>query len=90
MVSVFSGFNLEDNDFVQMIGFGLGAAVLFDAIVVRMAIVRALFALIGRSAWWLPRRLDRVLPRLDVEGEEFADRGVKPVAQPAREPQPVA
>ncbi|MEV7279473.1 MMPL family transporter [Streptomyces sp. NPDC093111] len=73
MTSVFSGFVLEDNDFVKMIGFGLAAAVLFDAFVVRMAIVPALFALLGRSAWWLPRWLDRLLPDLDVEGERLAD-----------------
>ncbi|MEV8627277.1 MMPL family transporter [Streptomyces sp. NBC_01268] len=72
MTSVFSGFVLEDNDFVKMIGFGLAAAVLFDAFVVRMAIVPALFALLGRSAWWLPRWLDRLLPNLDVEGERLA------------------
>jgi RND superfamily putative drug exporter len=55
-----------------------------------MAIVPALFALLGRSAWWLPRWLDHVLPRIDVEGEKFADPGVTPVTQPAREPQLVA
>ncbi|MFF8606825.1 MMPL family transporter [Streptomyces sp. NPDC015346] len=72
MASVFSGFIMEDNDFVKMIGFGLATAVLFDAFVVRMAIVPALFALLGRSAWWLPRWLDRLLPNIDVEGEKPA------------------
>lgn len=50
MTSVFSGFIVEDDDFVKMIGFGLGGFVLFDAFVVRMAIVPALFALLGKSA----------------------------------------
>ncbi|MET9539592.1 MMPL family transporter [Streptomyces sp. NPDC006553] len=72
MMSVFSGFIVEDNDFVKMIGFALAIAVLFDAFVVRMAIVPALFALLGRSAWWLPKWLDRILPRVDVEGEKLA------------------
>ncbi|MFF5921729.1 MMPL family transporter [Streptomyces flavochromogenes] len=72
MMSVFSGFIVEDNDFVKMIGFALAIAVLFDAFVVRMAIVPALFALLGRSAWWLPTWLDRILPRVDVEGEKLA------------------
>ncbi|MFH9726901.1 MMPL family transporter [Streptomyces sp. NPDC017254] len=71
MMSVFSGFIVEDNDFVKMIGFALAIAVLFDAFVVRMAIVPALFALLGRSAWWLPKWLDRLLPRVDVEGEKL-------------------
>ncbi|MFI8825083.1 MMPL family transporter [Streptomyces sp. NPDC053431] len=86
MASVFSGFMLEDNDFVKMIGFGLAAAVLFDAFVVRMGVVPALFALLGRSAWWLPRPLDRLLPRVDVEGEKPADRrAAPPAADPARD-----
>ncbi|MDX2563900.1 MMPL family transporter [Streptomyces sp. TX20-6-3] len=78
MMSVFSGFIVEDNDFVKMIGFALAIAVLFDAFVVRMAIVPALFALLGRSAWWLPTWLDRILPRVDVEGEKLTATGPAP------------
>ncbi|MCJ1675857.1 MMPL family transporter [Streptomyces sp. APSN-46.1] len=72
MMSVFSGFIVEDNDFIKMIGFALAIAVFFDAFIVRMAIVPALFALLGESAWWLPKWLDRILPRVDVEGEKLA------------------
>ncbi|MFD0367948.1 MMPL family transporter [Streptomyces sp. NPDC127114] len=72
MTSVFGGFVMESDDFVKMIGFGLATAVLFDAFVVRMAVVPALFALLGRSAWWLPKWLDRLLPDIDVEGEKLA------------------
>ncbi|MFF3862592.1 MMPL family transporter [Streptomyces sp. NPDC002209] len=71
MISVFSGFILDANDMIQMIGFGLATAILFDAFVVRMAIVPALFALLGKSAWWLPRWLDALLPNVDVEGEKL-------------------
>ncbi|MBT2449747.1 MMPL family transporter [Streptomyces sp. ISL-43] len=71
MMSVFSGFIVEDNDFIKVIGFALAIAVFFDAFVVRMAIVPALFALLGKSAWWLPKWLDRILPRVDVEGEKL-------------------
>ncbi|MEU7512636.1 MMPL family transporter [Streptomyces sp. NPDC042898] len=78
MTSVFSGFIVEDNDFVKMIGFGLAAAVLFDAFVVRMALVPALFALLGKSAWWLPKWLDRLLPNIDVEGEKLSRQPVAP------------
>jgi RND superfamily putative drug exporter len=78
MTSVFSGFIMEDNDFVKMIGFGLAAAVLFDAFVVRMALIPALLALLGASAWRLPRWLDRLLPRIDVEGEKLAERPATP------------
>ncbi|MFG2311554.1 MMPL family transporter [Streptomyces sp. NPDC048566] len=71
MISVFSGFIAEDNDLVKMMGFALASAVLFDAFVVRMAIVPALFALLGAKAWWLPRWLDVILPDLDVEGAKL-------------------
>ncbi|MEV1085923.1 MMPL family transporter [Streptomyces sp. NPDC050211] len=88
MISVFSGFIVEDNDFVKMIGFGLAVAVLFDALIVRMAIVPALFALLGGSAWWLPRWLDRLLPNLDVEGEKLSRTApAGRVAPPRREPE---
>ncbi|MFE9680759.1 MMPL family transporter [Streptomyces sp. NPDC006285] len=72
MISVFSGFIVEDNDLIAMMGFALASAVLFDAFVVRLAIVPALFALLGTKAWWLPRWLDRLLPNLDVEGAKLS------------------
>ncbi|MFC7309548.1 MMPL family transporter [Streptomyces monticola] len=87
MISVFSGFIMEDNDFIKMIGFGLAAAVLFDAFVVRMALVPALFALLGKSAWWLPRWLDRLLPDVDVEGEKLSRLSPRQSSAP-RVPQP--
>ncbi|MGW3622188.1 MMPL family transporter [Streptomyces sp. NPDC000880] len=78
MMAVFSGFIGSSEQMVKMIGFGLAIAVFFDAFVVRMAIVPAVLALLGHKAWWLPRRLDRALPNVDVEGEklhkELADR----------------
>ncbi|MFH8988101.1 MMPL family transporter [Streptomyces sp. NPDC017940] len=74
MISVFSGFIMEENDLVKMIGFGLAVAVLFDAFIVRMALVPALFALLGRAAWWLPKWLDWLLPNMDVEGEKLSRR----------------
>ncbi|MET9815605.1 MMPL family transporter [Streptomyces sp. NPDC006355] len=69
MMAVFAGFIGSSESMVKMIGFGLAIAVFFDAFVVRMAIVPAVLALLGRKAWWLPRWLDRVLPNVDVEGE---------------------
>ncbi|GAA1810147.1 MMPL family transporter [Planosporangium flavigriseum] len=71
MMSVFFGFMLGPEAIIKSIGFGLGIAVLFDAIVVRMVLVPAVMTLIGRAAWWLPRWLDRALPNVDVEGEKL-------------------
>ncbi|MFI9831185.1 MMPL family transporter [Streptomyces sp. NPDC051913] len=68
MIAVFSGFMGAGEAMIKTIGFGLAVAVLFDAFVVRMALVPAVLALLGDKAWWLPKWLDRVLPRVDVEG----------------------
>jgi RND superfamily putative drug exporter len=71
MISVFAGFILAPDSIIKSIGFALGVAVLFDAIVVRMVIVPAVMTLLGGAAWWLPRWLDRLLPNVDVEGEKL-------------------
>lgn len=68
MISVFSGFIGGTDPLIKMIGFGMASAVLFDAFVVRMAIVPAALALLGGAAWWMPRWLQRILPRVDIEG----------------------
>ncbi|MEU8991061.1 MMPL family transporter [Streptomyces sp. NPDC048558] len=80
MIAVFAGFIGESDSMIKMIGFGLASAVLFDAFVVRMAIVPAVLALLGDKAWWLPKWLDRILPRVDVEGEALSGRSA---AEPA-------
>ena len=72
MIAVFSGFIGMTDQMIKMIGFGLAVAVLFDAFVVRMAIVPAVLALLSHKAWWLPKWLDRILPNVDVEGEALA------------------
>ncbi|MGA4846915.1 MMPL family transporter [Streptomyces sp. G5(2025)] len=92
MISVFSGFIMENDDMIKMMGFGLAVAVLFDAFVVRMAIVPAVLALLGKSAWWLPRWLDKALPNVDVEGEKLhrvLGDTASPEVETDRELQPV-
>lgn len=71
MVSVFSGFLLDDEVLIKSIGLGLAAAVFLDAFVVRMTIVPAVMALLGHRSWTLPKWLDRILPDVDVEGEKL-------------------
>ncbi len=71
MISVFAGFVLAESALIQSIGFALAFGVLVDAFVVRMTIVPAVMALLGRGAWWLPKWLDRILPDVDVEGEKL-------------------
>ncbi|MFE5758576.1 MMPL family transporter [Streptomyces massasporeus] len=84
MIAVFAGFIGESDSMIKMIGFGLASAVLFDAFVVRMAIVPAVLALLGDKAWWLPKWLDRALPHVDVEGEALT----RPEREPARDTAP--
>jgi RND superfamily putative drug exporter len=88
MIAVFAGFIGESDSMIKMIGFGLASAVLFDAFVVRMAIVPAVLALLGDKAWWLPKWLDRALPRVDVEGEALSRPEPEPAADPARDLEP--
>ncbi|MFJ8045547.1 MMPL family transporter [Kitasatospora sp. NPDC096147] len=85
MIAVFAGFIGMSEPMIKMMGLGLAAAVAFDAFVVRMTIVPAVLALLGRRAWWLPRGLDRVLPDVDVEGSKLQDAAA-PAPAPQREP----
>ncbi len=68
MVVVFGSFMLEEVRDIKVFGLGLAVAVLLDATLVRMLVVPATMELLGDRNWWLPRWLDRFLPRLDVEG----------------------
>ncbi|MEW6153801.1 MAG: MMPL family transporter [Actinomycetota bacterium] len=68
MVFIFGSFILEPDRVVKLMGTGLATAILLDATVVRMLLVPATMELLGDRNWWLPRWLDRVLPRVDVEG----------------------
>jgi putative drug exporter of the RND superfamily len=72
MIGVFGGFVLDNDPIVKSIGLSLAFGVLADAFVVRMTLVPAVMALLGRSAWKLPRWLGRLLPDLDIEGEKLA------------------
>jgi RND superfamily putative drug exporter len=68
MISVFLGFVASDDPVVKMMGVGLATAVAVDATIVRMVLVPSSMTLVGDANWWLPRWLDRALPRLDIEG----------------------
>jgi RND superfamily putative drug exporter len=68
MVVVFGSFILENDRNFKMFGIGLATAIFLDATVVRMLLVPATMELLGDRNWWLPRWLDRILPRIDIEG----------------------
>ena len=97
MIVVFGSFALEDDRLIKMLGTGLASAVLLDVTLIRMLLVPATMELLGARNWWMPDWLDRIVPRLSVEGSgrhddaPAPDRPDEPVPQPtpAQMPQPV-
>jgi RND superfamily putative drug exporter len=75
MTSVFAGFIFSNSVMIQSIGLGLALGVLLDAFVVRLLIIPAVMHLLGASAWWLPRWLEKILPNVDVEGASLERTG---------------
>lgn len=71
MMAVFAGFVFNADPMIKQIGFALAFGVLIDAFVVRMTVVPAVMSMLGDRAWWLPARLDRALPNLDIEGDQL-------------------
>ena len=84
MVSVFAGFVLMDDPIIKSMGFAMAIGVAIDAFVVRMTIVPAVMSLLGKSAWWLPGWLAKILPNVDIEGE-----GLRKQLDAARTPAPL-
>ena len=68
MVVVFGSFLFERDRVFKLMGTGLATAILLDATIVRMLLVPATMELLGDRNWWLPRWLERFLPKIDVEG----------------------
>jgi len=67
MISVFLAFVLSGDRVIAMFGIALAAAVALDAFVLRTLLVPALMHLLGGANWWLPRWLDKGLPRISIE-----------------------
>ena len=68
MVAVFGGFALGEIAFFQSMGFGLGAAVLLDATVVRSLLVPSIMRILGKHAWYFPSWMEW-LPNISIEGK---------------------
>jgi RND superfamily putative drug exporter len=78
MISVFLAFVLSGDRVIAMFGIALAAAVALDAFVLRTLLVPALMHLLGGANWWLPRWLDRRLPRISIEPPECRSAGHMP------------
>ena len=68
-VFVFLAFVFSSEVFLKLMGLGMATAILVDATIVRMVLAPATMQLLGRANWWIPRWLDRALPRLDGDAE---------------------
>jgi putative drug exporter of the RND superfamily len=68
MFLVFASFTLVGEWVIDMFGIGLAAAVFLDALVVRSVLVPGLTMVLGDRTWAIPGWLDRILPRLNIEG----------------------
>jgi RND superfamily putative drug exporter len=71
MVFVFGSFVLNGDPTVKQFGIGLAVAVILDATVVRCLLVPALMILMGRVNWYFPHWMERLVPRVSIEGAEF-------------------
>ncbi len=80
MVCVFTSFVLSGNPIVKEFGVGLAVAIAIDATLVRCLLVPAVMVLAGKRMWWLPSWLDRLVPHVSIEGEDYFAR--RDAAQP--------
>ena len=90
MVCVFGSFVVADDRAIKLIGLGLAAAVFIDATLVRMVLVPATMELLGRANWWLPRWLERVLPRMSVDAAPAPNHRALPPPEASESIDPVA
>jgi RND superfamily putative drug exporter len=67
MVAVFATFVATGVPSIQQIGLGTAVAIAVDATIVRLVLVPAAMAVLGEWNWWLPRPLQRLLPRAEFD-----------------------
>ena len=83
MMAVFFSFVMENTRVIKEFGLGLGVAILVEALLIRLFLFPAVMELLGDRAWYMPRWLDRILPRLNIEGPTTAPA---PEVEQGREP----
>lgn len=71
MTIVFASFASQTDVNIKSMGIPMAFGVLFDAFIVRMTFVPAVMTLLGKSAWYMPKWLDKILPKFDIEGESI-------------------
>ncbi|MFL6288013.1 MAG: MMPL family transporter [Actinomycetes bacterium] len=79
MASVFGAFVLSNDPITKLFGVALSTAVLLDAFIVRLILIPSLMTILGKSNWWLPGWLDKVLPHVSIESEEDIEAGASEI-----------
>ncbi len=91
MVCVFASFILSGDPVVKEFGVGLAVAIAIDSTIVRCLLVPAVMVLLGKKAWWMPHWMERIVPHVSIEGEEFfAARDAAAAAAAGATPAPTA
>ena len=75
MVCVFLSFMLGEDRIIKEFGLSLASAVFLDALVIRCLLLPAVLTLVGARTWQIPAWLDRVLPRINIEGGAISSTG---------------
>ncbi|HEX5018942.1 MAG TPA: MMPL family transporter, partial [Actinomycetes bacterium] len=86
MASVFGAFVLSNDQITKLFGVALSTAVLLDAFIVRLVLIPSLMSILGKTNWWLPGWLDRVIPHVSVESEEDIEAGASEIEDIEEEP----
>jgi RND superfamily putative drug exporter len=87
MILVFGSFVLGGQVVIKEFGLGLAGGILIDAVFIRMAVVPSVMMMLGKSNWWFPKSLDRLLPRVSFEKNDVIDASA---AAPDQLPPPLA
>jgi putative drug exporter of the RND superfamily len=85
MILVFGSFVFGGQRVIKEFGIGLAGGILVDAVLIRMCIVPSVMMLLGKSNWWFPKSLDRILPDLSVDEADLAAAAVPPPPEPGPE-----
>ena len=88
MILVFGSFILGGERVIKEFGIGLAAGIAVDAVFIRMAVVPSLMMMFGKSNWWFPKWLDRLLPKFSVDADDLvtpASGGTGPKPEPEPE-----
>jgi RND superfamily putative drug exporter len=72
MILVFGSFIFGGERVIKEFGIGLAGGIFVDAVFIRMCVVPSVMMMLGKSNWWFPKGLDRLLPDVSVDADDVA------------------